>query len=410
MKNVKIGDVKPGMTLFKDVLGSNGRMLSSKGTILDEKTIRVLNIWGVVEITIISDDKGDVETEVGKNVDPQDMEFARIIADELFPNASNVPMAELKRLRMLDFATKPDSAPHRKSPPPPGSLLEPESIPSSVEELVAGDSELSSFPEVYFELQKALDDPRCSTTHLADIIGRDPALAARLLRLANSPLYGFPKRITSLSRGVMLIGSQELIQLVMGVSAMSLFKGSPSGPIGITESWEHAIGCGVYAKVLASRVSGLSQERCFVAGLIHDIGRLILLRLLPSRMESAVAISLEKKSPLHVVERDLLGFDHADVARVAMTSWGLPPSLCESVGGHHAPHCLEKDPYARVIHVADIVTIAQGYGANGSPFVPEMDLNAWNLLGLPVSVLAVARSQADHLIRDIFSIFMGERL
>ena len=393
MGKVDIDDLRCGMALAGDVVGKNGRKLLCAGTVLEPGHLRVLRIWGVGAADV--DDVlpgaagagGDVPDNGGE--DPADADAARELLDRRFALAdrSHPAVDALYRFCRREFE-RGDRCPLPPPPPAQGdasaSLPEPPADPAA---LLAGDASLASFPDIYFRLREAIADPGASAGHIAGIIGSDPGLAATLLRLANNPFYGLSRPIDSLARGVLLIGAGELAQLALGVAVADRFRDIPACCLTMRQVWEHAVGCGVLARVLAAHVGGVSQERLFVAGLLHDLGRLVLLRRLPGHMAKVMALAREEGLPVAAAERRLFGFDHA------------------AVGGHHGGEGMSLD--ACIVHVADVAAVAVGLGFNGSVAAPPLDPAAWDALGLDPSVLAVALSQARRQVDDIVSSLLG---
>jgi HD-like signal output (HDOD) protein len=397
MAGIPIDDLECGMVPTHDIVGKNGRLLVAGGVTLGPSHLRILRIWGVTEVEVTASGPQDVREP---ETDPARLAAARDQANAQFrlTDREHPAMAELFRLRVVALATAEPPIPDFQADPGDDNAPLPPAPPDP-EALIAADPSLASFSDVYFRLQEALDDPAASAGRMADIIGRDPGLAASLLRLANSPFYGFSKRIDSLTRGVMLIGAGELALLALGISVAGKFQNLPPGCVTLRQTWEHAVGCGVLARLLATQIRGLPQERAFVAGLLHDTGRLVLLRLLPRHMARVVRVAREEAVPLRRAEQAVLGYDHAAVGRTLLTRWSLPPGLCAAVGDHHAPD--GADPDTALVHLANCMAISQAIGANGSPLVPPLEPVAWTALGLPVSSLAVALSQARRQVSDL---------
>jgi HD-like signal output (HDOD) protein len=407
---LNIADLKPGMTVARDVVGKNGRLLVPKGTALTAGHLRVCNIWGVAEAEVFDSSRDEAHEAAFDAIAPGALKAAAAQAAELFAgcNTEHPAVSELLRLRVIDLAEtaagngrgRPQAAPVAPvAPETAGEELPP--APATPAALIAGDDDMGSFPEVYFELQKALDNPGNSDAYIADIIGRDPSLTARLLKLANSPLYGFASRVDSLARGVMMVGARELIHLSLGLSVISKFKDIPPGLLNVRQLWEHAVGCAVFARLLAAQAEKLSMDRLFVAGLTHDLGLLAMLKKIPRHMAWIMKTVRTERLPLYAAERRLLGYDHAELGQAMMQKWRLPPVLCEIVGAHHRPEAATDLPEAAVVHLADLMAIAFGVGFNGSPHVPPLSPVAWDTLGLPLGALAVILSQAKRQIRDI---------
>ena len=401
MAKVPIDELACGMVLAGDVLGKNGRMLLACGTVLAAGHLRVLRIWGVTEAEIVSGTGDDRNGTEAVSPDGQAAAIRAVDVRFAFADREQEAVAELYRLCLKELCL-PQRCPLPPRRPPAGTagsgpLAAP---PAGPEELVAGDPSLASFPDIYFRLQEAIRDPGVSAGHIAGIIGRDPGLSASLLRLANSPFYALGRPIDSLLRGVMVIGAGELAQLALGITVVDRFRDMPSGSLTMRQAWEHAVGCGVMARVLAVQIGGQQEERLFVAGLLHDIGRLVMLRRLPRHMARAMELAGRSGLPLWQAERQTMGFDHAAVGRTLLAHWQLPPALADAVGDHHADgEGLGLD--AAIVHVADVAAVAAGFGSNGSPLVPPVADRAWAALGLPPSALGVAVSQARRQVADI---------
>ncbi|TNF36982.1 MAG: HDOD domain-containing protein, partial [Gammaproteobacteria bacterium] len=142
--------------------------------------------------------------------------------------------------------------------------------------LLRNTPKLASLPTVYNKLNEAVDSPTSSSQDIADIIMEDSALAARLLKLSNSAFFGFPSRIDTISQAVTVIGMRELRDLVLATSVVSMFKDIPTNLVSPESFIEHSIATGVAARVMATHRRESNVERFFVAGLLHDIGRLVL--------------------------------------------------------------------------------------------------------------------------------------
>jgi HD-like signal output (HDOD) protein len=402
MANVPVDELTCGLELAKDVLGKNGRLLLAGGTVLTAGHLRVLRIWGVTEVEIAAG--GGDRATLPAAVSPEESAAAVRAVDARFAlaNREQPAVAELYRLCVKELALP------GRCPLPPKAARTGEAVsgglpaaPAGPEALLAGDPALASFPDIYFRLQEAIRDPGASAGHIAGIIGRDPGLAASLLRLANSPFYALGRPIESLVRGVMVIGAGELAQLALGLTVADRFRDLPSGCLTMRQAWEHAVGCGVMARVLAAQMGGQQEERLFVAGLLHDLGRLVLLRRLPRHAARAMALAREEGMALWQAEREVMGFDHAAVGRTLLAHWQLPQALAEAVGDHHNVAGMGLD--AAIVHVADAAAVAVGFGSNGSPLVPPVADAAWTALGLPPSALAVVVSQARRQVADIVS-------
>lgn len=271
----------------------------------------------------------------------------------------------------------------------------------SAEELVDRAKTVSTLPTIYLRLKSLVESASASNRDVANLINEDPGLAARLLRVANSAFYGAPSKVDTVTRAVTLIGTRQLSDLVLATSIIDMFEGIPDDVVNMESFWQHSIACGVTARILASYLREMNIERFFVAGLLHDIGRLIIFMEMPDIARRAIDEVVEHEALLYQVEKHLLGFDHADVGRALLAKWNLPESLMNAVAFHHNPaayHGATND--VNVIHVAEVIANAVQMGTAGEMFVPVMDRNAWQALSLPVSILTPTIAQLKHQYHD----------
>lgn len=225
--------------------------------------------------------------------------------------------------------------------------------------LVKSVSTLVSPPDVCVRVFDLLKANRASADQFAEVIMQDPNLASQLLKLVNSAFYGFPSRIDTVSRAMALIGTQELYNLVIAVSAVRTFSGISSHLVDMNSFWKHSVVCGLTARTIAKRCNVLHPERMFVAGLLHDIGSLVLYRQMPEASRELLSTAGDSEQLLHEFELTMLGFGHAMVGQCLLELWGLPEELTKAVGFHHAsgtdsPGTLES----KIVLVADAFTNA----------------------------------------------------
>ena len=164
-----------------------------------------------------------------------------------------------------------------------------------------------------------------------------PACPQSLLRLANSAFYGLPSKTDSITRAVTLIGTKEISTLAMGVLAIRFFKDIPQQLINMKTFWTHSVACGIIAGILAQHKIGFTEEKFFIAGLLHDIGRLIMSMGLPRNMTYAVSQSRRGSTPLYEIEDEIFGFNHTKAAALLMQKWEFPIALKNMVRHHHDP-------------------------------------------------------------------------
>lgn len=260
--------------------------------------------------------------------------------------------------------------------------------------LIASINKIASLPDVCIKFSTALRDPKTSNRELEEILSDDVAMAARVLRIANSAMYSFPSRVDTISQAATIIGYKQLNDIVLACSIINMFKGLPQDVVDMESFWRHSITCAVAARVIASHRRVANIEQYFTAGLLHDIGRLIIFVELPG--QAAEIIEQSKLGDIHMyqIEQEVLGFDHAKLGGLLLKSWKLPGRLVDSVAYHHKP--VKSHDYmaeTSVVHVADIICHALKYGESGERFVPELNDRAWESLGLSEDVIAPVLDQ-----------------
>lgn len=208
---------------------------------------------------------------------------------------------------------------------------------AAIKLLIAGSTGLFSLPDIYFQLNEMIRDSRHSPAEIGAVIARDPALSARLLRVVNSPFYGFQARIDTLSRAITVIGVDDLYGLVVATCIADRFRQIPCELVDMAGFWRRSIHCAVLVRALAKRCAVLHAERLFIAGLLHDIGSLLLYHRLPEPSRQALLAANGDRRLIPGLEQNLMGFTHAEVGRELLKNWGLPESLYETVGCYLEP-------------------------------------------------------------------------
>ena len=263
-------------------------------------------------------------------------------------------------------------------------------------ELVRRSLKISSLPEIYFKINAVLNDPNSSFADIAEVIKSDVSLSARLMKIVNSAFYGYPAKIDTITHAVSIIGTWQLRDLALSTTILSAFKGVPEKHISMDSFWRHSITCGIAARLIAIQKGDPNPERLFLAGILHDIGRLILLENLPDKGKIIMEKFQSGHTELYKLEREILGFDHTDIGAALMDHWNLPKNLKEVIAYHHNP--LEAPNYeyqASIIHLADIVAKCMQSDASLDKLVPYLKPEAWEKVGLKDSFLPLLWNRID---------------
>ncbi len=271
----------------------------------------------------------------------------------------------------------------------------------SAREVAAAVADLPSMSKGINDVIVACDDPEITVGRISQAILRDQALTAGILRLANSAFYGHPRRINTISDASLLLGFSAIKSLAISTHTSRLLAGPlPGYGLQRGELWDHSVAVAFTARRLALEVESAPVEEAFVAGMLHDIGKLILSSHMEDAFEEVVALAEERRVPLHEVEVELLGFDHAELGAQIAAAWNFPPELEEAIRCHHDPSAATVKPgLARCVNVADTTCILVAVGLEGPALVDGIDPAALAALGLSPERFARAVDDVADAIR-----------
>jgi putative nucleotidyltransferase with HDIG domain len=264
---------------------------------------------------------------------------------------------------------------------------------------------LPALPQIFPKLQQAMSDPNVSVSDLAKIVSMDTSLSACLLRIVNSPFYGFASRIDKITTAVALIGTRQLSTLAMGALVLDLFK-TPPKCLNMELFWKHSIACGIMARAIATHCEVENTERYFVAGLVHDIGRLALFSAESELAENIINFASAKRMLLYQAEKSLIGFDHAWLGAAILQQWQFPPALCRAVLFHHFPEKDQENIVSKIVHLSDIIIRALGIGSSGDFYVPPLSLKVLEDINLPVDNLSQLVEGLERKLEEAFEILI----
>jgi HD-like signal output (HDOD) protein len=267
--------------------------------------------------------------------------------------------------------------------------------------------DLPSLPHLYYMLNKEVNDSNSSIVQIGEIISADQALTARLLRISNSAVFGFARKIDTITEAVSLIGLAQVRDLSLCTMVIELFNHISSDLLDVKAFWKHSLGCGISARVLAAYRRMPNIERFFVNGLMHDLGRLLMLITVPDQMRIVFQRARERREMVFVIERELFGYDHAEAGAVLMQKWNLPELAIESTYRHHRPNLSTQfAEEVALVHVADIISHAMELGNNGEQLAPPLNVEAWKKLGFKPTVMASMMKDIDRQCLEVNRIML----
>ncbi len=271
--------------------------------------------------------------------------------------------------------------------------------------LVSQVDKLVSLPSIYYRLEEAIVDPATRTDDIAELLRSDPDLCARMLRVANSAFYSFHTKIETIERAVSTIGLRQIRELVLITSVVKAFEGIPPGLVNMATFWEHSIAVAVMARALGEQARIPNADTFYIPGLLHDIGRLAMYLKMPGLMHDLLLQRQIQGQSMYALEKQLLGYTHADIGERLLDSWKVPVSISAPIARHHDPgEGGEYAPVACAIHVADAWVNTNRLGSTGSCYLLELDHDALAALRIDVEDLhhigLAAGEQTQQVLRQ----------
>ncbi len=226
-------------------------------------------------------------------------------------------------------------------------------------------NELPVFSQITSRIIEIINDPKTTTDQICDVIGQDQVIVTKALKIVNSAYYGLPRKIATIKEAVTMLGTDTLRTLVIGASVYTTLEHLSGGKKQVVESmWRHAAACAAASRIIALRIGIHDQEHAFVAGLLHDIGKSLLLFVKPKEYYNVIT-STESGFNLIETEQELLGLTHTQVGKIAAEKWNLPPLLVSVIGDHHDDN-QQDSQLLTVVRIADSVSNLAGYSFGGS--------------------------------------------
>lgn len=267
---------------------------------------------------------------------------------------------------------------------------------SALEHILSRVKRLPTLPVVVFKLLKLIESPTATATELSEVVAMDQGLTARILRLVNSSFYALRSEVVRVSHAIALLGFVAVRDLALGLSVADMFGRERESPEFHGDAvWEHTLGCGICARLIAERVGYLPVEEAFVAGLLHDIGTLVLFDHCRADFDAALRTAREELIALPQAERLVLGTDHAEVGGVLAEHWRLPKGLRGPIRGHHA--LTGQDRLTDIIYLANALAKAKQIGSAGNGRLEPLDERTMAAVGLdePAVLRLMGRLRRD---------------
>lgn len=255
---------------------------------------------------------------------------------------------------------------------------------------------LPTLPGMIDQISKAVESKRFSVADVGKLISRDQVLSAKVLKLANSAFFGFSRKVGSLTQALVLLGFGVVKGLILTSSVFDLMKAKAEG------LWMHSMGVATVSSIIAATLEMKDAEEVSLAGLLHDLGKVVLRAHMAEDMEAIGRLVEQEGMNTREAEFEVLGFTHAEVGLWLAESWKLPEDLAEPIQFHHEPGRAKDAPLVTsIVHLADILVRGYGYGDGGDPWVPPLDRAAVAHMGLtPDQLKQIVNQSCEMLVPE----------
>lgn len=362
-------------------------------------------MWGIPEITVMAESIKEPEPGAG----PRDHGAGKFLDHWFCNNDRTAPVIEilydicLERLgnNLFEISSLLGQNMEKGSSAGPGGIKPVIDIHRVLKDRI----KLPALPTIYSEINEAIQNPRCSGKDIAAIVSKDPSLSATLLKIVNSAYYGFSEKVESLQFAAMALGTRQVGSLALGITVVNYFKGISDKRINMQSFWRHSIACAITAQTLAAHVKGVIPERVFIGGLLHDIGRLVLLTAFPDEYNLLLSSSRAPGLFLYQAEPKIFGCTHARFGGMLAETWNFSDGISQLIHHHHDDFKSIPPAEIAIVYFSNWLVNAIGIGFSGENELPALNMKAWKALVISQSLLESIIKQVDRQVVETVKFF-----
>ena len=252
--------------------------------------------------------------------------------------------------------------------------------PELSQKLAAAVDRMPAFPKSVQKILELTRDVDCSPKDLVQVIDKDPVVTVKVLRVVNSAYYSLPKQITSINHAVVYLGFNTIKNLALSIAAIGMLPADNAAGFDAQQYLIHSLSTAGIAKQLALQVDGADPMDCFIAGLLHDFGKVVFAQFMPQEFRKALEASQWSETSLHLALRDVIGTDHAVVGAMLVEKWRFPSDLVETIRCQYDPE-LQDTPMIACVFTANQISKKLKFGFGGNPWVAELPTTIVQRLG-----------------------------
>ena len=276
-----------------------------------------------------------------------------------------------------------------------------------LDQLINDKLELSSLPNIYSRISNLLNDEKSTHEQITEVIQSDPALSVRILKVVNSSFYGYPQQISTILQAIGILGRRSLRNIILSTIVAGMCRRMSNDVFDLERYWQHSVRTAVLSKLLVMYSDQKAQaESIFIAGLLHDIGQLVIAHQLPDQAKEIQMQVMDGAQHQWQVEKNILGFDHSELGAQLIQQWNLPALLVESIRYHHEPQQAKNcKTCCYVIHLANKLAYLED-DADVSLFQQSLsDTDDWPITQINAEMLGHVMADAREQFQSVMSMF-----
>ena len=392
MKKILIKDIGDGDVLARDARDPDGKLLFSKGTIVGKDHIESLRRRRIKIVYV----EGRELPEILQNFDSQALKaFESEIENRFKLTSENEVMQETLRIAKKILIAR--------------ALQKGEILTESQLNLVARLNDLPPPPPIYPKLIQMINDPRTTSKTFGSALSAEPAIANKILDLANSPFYHFSQKFKTIENAVSMLGMPATAELVLIFATIAQLSAEQNPLRYILRSiWGHCIGTGIIARNIARKIDLKNLEDIFSAAVFHDIGRLVIAAYCHDDYFKVEKMKNQAETEYIELEEEVLGYTHVDAGRMFCERWQLSNFIKNAVQYHHAFYeTREYKMETALVHIANVFGHSLHYG-KVKELVPDIDDEAWETSGLKIDDLESIMQESEHIFTETEHIFLSD--
>ncbi|RMG03187.1 MAG: HDOD domain-containing protein, partial [Nitrospirae bacterium] len=404
---ISIDDAREGLVLTADVVSEGGQCLLPAGAILTEGTIESLRRRGISEVEVSGEEKREYSEEELINArgickEAVENRFPSTAREDPHLSALKETILEIESIRYLETGRAPNAASTQidfsNEPPEPLKTKD-----ADLDSFIRSLDELPVLPEVVVEVNRLLQSEDVLIEEVSALVEKDAGLTAKILRLANSSYYGLSYHVDTLSRALTVLGLNTVRNLAMALALHGVIGDDPGEREEVVGLWGHSLGTAVSSKALISVKTPKLEEKAFICGLLHDIGKVVLYKNFKKEMEM-IWNTVKAGGEEEELERMTFGFSHAEVGGALSKRWHFPEELTEAIIKHAGDEGIRRrDPLMVSVHAGNQIARALGLGVSVERKVAMVDPECWNILGITPPELSEITKKVNRAYTDLLS-------